>query len=543
MDAEYLPSFEFEGNLQEISFPVLIAHLLDERLSGMLHIEAEGNAHWIYFEEGFPAGVHAPLSQDFLGAVLMEMGLLDDAGFNESLMIMAKTKQLQGEILLKTGKISEEQLEHALSLQLARKLAKMFSIKAGEYNFIEDEELPPPMEPIRVNPYSLILNGIKNCYSTDDLKKGLGALVGKSCRLTSVFHERRDLFDLPVDEMREVALLREFRLPQDFVRRSSLGTTWAMMMLMALLSCGMLELGKTDQAVAFAAAGIQPESAKPPAAKPPEPKPARPPAPRPREAKPQKAAQPATTVKAPASKVPRDLSRKILQKHEKIQNANLFEVLEVTLEANTEQIKKSFLALAKTFHPDLVANSGDQEAIERMDEIISRLNEAHEILADSKARAEYETKLAEEGASMGERPREARIHYEKAMVFLKKKEYEHASEAIRWAVELDPDNADYLAYKVWLNFLQCDQKPEDVQGAKNDLLRVAKMNKKSFPTMFFLSRLYKKLDSRDDYEKCLLMANRLNPRNVEVTRELRLLQSRKKKEAKRGSFLGIKFRK
>ena len=538
MDAEYLPSFEFEGNLQKISLPVLIAHILDERLSGMLHIEAEGNTHWIYFEEGFPAGVHAPLSQDFLGSVLMEMGLLDDAGFNESLMIMAKTKQLQGEILLKTNKISEEQLEHALSLQLGRKLAKMFSVKGGDYQFTEDEELPPPMEPIRVNPYSLILNGIKNCYSTDDLKKGLGTLVGKSCKLTSLFSERRDLFELPADEMKEVALLSELRLPQDFVRHSSLGTTWAMMMLMALLSCGMLELGDPDQAVAFAAAGMKPPAAKPPAAKPPAAKP-----PKPATVRPQKAAKPAAAAKAQASKVPRDLAKKILQKHKNIQDANLFEVLEVTLEADIEKIKKSFLALAKNFHPDLVANSGDQETIDRMDEIFSRLNEAHEILAVSKTRAEYETKLAEEGASMGERPREARIHYEKAMVYLKKKKHANASEAIRWAVELDPKNADYLAYKVWLNFLQCDQNPEDVERAKNDLLQVARLNKKSFPTMRFLSQLYKKLDKRDDYEKCLLMANRLNPRDVEVTRELRLLQNRKKKEAKRGTFLGIKFRK
>jgi tetratricopeptide (TPR) repeat protein len=534
MDADYLPSFEFEGNLREISLPVLIAHLLDEKLTGMLHIEAEGNAHWIYFEEGFPAGVHAPLSQDFLGSVLMEMGLLDDAGFNESLMIMAKTKQLQGEILLKTGRISEEQLDHALSLQLGRKLAKMFSLKAGEYHFAEDEELPPPMEPIRVNPYSLILNGIKNCYSTDDLKKGLGPLVGKSCRLTSVFSERKDLFDLPADEMKEVEILTEFRLPQEFVRRSNLGTTWAMMTLMALLCCGMLELGKPEQAVGIAAASAKPPE--PAAARPQEAaRPAAPPRQKPREAPPQQ--------QAAASKVPRELAAKIQEKHQKIQNVDLFDVLEVSASADTEQIKKAFLKLAKTFHPDLVTNSGDKETIERMDEIFTRLNEAHEILTDSKRRMEYESALAAEGKSTGARPKEAKIHYEKAIVFFKKKDYQHAAEAIRWAAEMDPNNADYLAYQVWINYKRCEQNEENTQKAKNDLLRVVKLNKKSFSAIRFLSRLYQKMGNQDDYEKCLMMANRLNPRDVEVTRELRLLQARKKKEAKRGTFLGLKFKK
>jgi len=528
MDVEYLPAFEFEGNLQTIPLPVLIAHILDEKLTGMLHIESEGNAHWIYFEDGFPAGIHAPLSQDFLGSVLMEMGILDDAGFNESLMIMAKTKQLQGEILLKTGKITEEQLEHALSLQLARKLAKTFSLKAGKYHFNEDEELPPPMEPIRVNPYSLILNGIKNCYSTDDLKRGLGPLVGKSCKLTPEFGKWKALFELPPDEMKEVALLSEFRLPQEFVRRSSLGTTWAMMMLMALLSCGMLELGPADKAVAFAAVTVKPPAAKPQA---PKAKPAPEPAPRP------------AAKKAAASKVPRDLARKIEAKFQKIQNVNLFEVLEVSPKADTEEIKKSFLKLAKIFHPDLVANSGDQTTIDQMDDIFARLNEAREILTDSKRRMEYESALDEQGEPTGARPKDAKIHYEKAMVFYKKKDWDNAAESIRWASELDPKNADYLAYQVWINYQKCEQNEEDTKRAKSDLYQIVRMNKNSFPAIRFLSIMYKKLGDMQDYEKCLLMASRLNPRDVEVARELRLHQTRKKKEAKRGKFLGIKFRK
>jgi tetratricopeptide (TPR) repeat protein len=567
MDAEYLPTFEFEGNLQKISLPMLIAHILDERLTGMLHIEAEETTQWIYFEDGFPAGVHAPHSQDFLGSVLLEMGILDDAGFNESLMIIAQTKQLQGEILLKTGKITEEQLEHALSLQLARKLAKMFTLKTGDYRFVEDEDLPSPMEPIRINPYSLILNGIKNCYSTDDLKKGLGSLVGKSCKLTSEFHERRDLFELPVDEMNEVALLREFHLPQDFVRRSDQGTTWAMMMLMALQSCGMLELGRPDQAIEFAAASVKPpepaSGAHPGAAHKPREQsgtrgePAQRPAPIPAAARPQKAARPATPPKSKprkaaarpspqktaGSKVPRDLTKKIQEKHRNIQSVNLFEVLEVSAKASTEQIKRSFLKLAKTFHPDLVASSGDKAIIDRMDEIFARLNEAHEILTDPKRRMEYERALAAENRPTGARPQEARIHYEKTLVFYKKKDYHNAAKTIQRATELDPENADYLAYQAWIDFQKCEQNEANTRKTKSDLYQIVRMNKKSFPAVRFLSLLYNKLGDMDDYEKCLLMASRLNSKDIEVTRELRLLQTRKKKAAKHGRFLGIKFKK
>ena len=156
---------------------------------------------------------------------------------------------------------------------------------------------------------------------------------------------------------------------------------------------------------------------------------------------------------------------------------------------------------------------------------------------------EYESALAEEGKPTGARPQEAKIHYEKAIVFYKKKDYANAAESIRWAAEMDPKNADYLAYQVWINYQKCEQNEEDTKKAKSDLYQIVRMNKNSFPAVRFLSVMYKKLGDMDDYEKCLLMASRLNPRDVEVTRELRLHQTRKKKEAKKGKFLGIKFRK
>lgn len=61
-----------------------------------------------------------------------------------------------------------------------------------------------------------------------------------------------------------------------------------------------------------------------------------------------------------------------------------YETLGVSKEASTEEIKKAYKKLAKKYHPDL--HKGNSEKEEKFKEI----NEAHKVLSDSKARANYD---------------------------------------------------------------------------------------------------------------------------------------------------------
>lgn len=508
-----MPEFPHKGTLRERPLPVLLAQILEARLSGMLRIESEGLHCWIYFDEGFPACVHNPRSQDFLGSVLRELGFIDDNTYNSSLAIMAKTRNLHGQILLSMEAIDQQKLDRGLSLQLARKISRLFALRAGQFRFTEDEGLPPPHVIIRINSYALIYNAIRNTYNLEELDRGLQPIWKQAVRVSRRFVERGALFEFPPEDLEDARILEEYRLPEDFTGNARSGPTAAKMLLFALHTCGMLEIDMPSLA--------QPINglAAPPLAE-------------------------AVKEAAPPSEAPPldAFAQKISDKFEQVRTGHPWEILEVPPNADQERLKKAFLTLVKTYHPDRLANSGDEALRHRLDIIVSRINDAHRLMMDPEARRQYEQNRGTEGGAgpTKGRPEEARNHFQKAMVFFKKKEFDRAAELLRWAVEGDPNNGDYQAWRIWID-LQRRGPAEALTSVKTDLSAVWKAFPKSFWAARFLSQVLFQIGELENYERILEAALKLNPNDIECTRELRLLKMRQKK-GERG-FLGIRKKK
>lgn len=505
----HLPEFKSEGRLESHRLPVLLAQILERNLSGTLHIESGESKTWVWFDQGFPAGVNIPNSEVYLGMVMREIGLIDDDTFNESLMIMAKTNKLRGQVLMEMGKINQEQLAQALSVQLMRKLTELFNIHQGSYSFAEGETMPGRMQPFRIHPYPVIYNGIKNCYQTEELEIILGDLLsGKSCRVSEQFAESQGLLELPSDEQADIGLLGEYRLPEDFVQEAESGTTSAMMLLLVLHCCGMLEIGDASSA----------EKVVPPQPEPPPPKP------------------------APAPKIPENLKKRLKEKVEQIKAEDLLGLLEVPADAGVEQVKRAYLKMTKEFHPDRLPSSADADIREVMGFVFSKLSEALKTLSDPDRRKAFVRTAAKQAGVAGPAdPEGALLEYEKARVFINKKDHPKAVMHLKEAHELDPKNAEYLARFLWFGYLAAEEPKQDkLHEIRLKLEEKYRTTPGNFYVNRYLATICRLLEEGDKYELHLAKANSIRPTDIETARELRLFNTRKGKASKRRSLFGRK---
>lgn len=118
-----------------------------KRFTGTLVLRAGDEAGPLAGESrfAFVAGAlaQARLAQplDTLGFVLHEQGTITSAQLDASLARLAKGEGLQGEILIATGACTRAAVVHALREQLRRKLLRFFSVAYGQYEVHAERDL------------------------------------------------------------------------------------------------------------------------------------------------------------------------------------------------------------------------------------------------------------------------------------------------------------------------------------------------------------------------------------------------------------------
>jgi curved DNA-binding protein CbpA len=96
-----------------------------------------------------------------------------------------------------------------------------------------------------------------------------------------------------------------------------------------------------------------------------------------------------------------DLQVRILEINAQLSELDHFQLLGVKMTADRSAVKRAYFSMIGVFHPDTYFGKRLGEFTKRMEKIFQRLTEAHDILTDPKARAEYEGYLAALGRTRG----------------------------------------------------------------------------------------------------------------------------------------------
>ena len=237
---------------------------------------------------------------------------------------------------------------------------------------------------------------------------------------------------------------------------------------------------------------------------------------------------------------------------------NYFEMLGAKESADSGEIRKKYVTLAKKWHPDrLPPELSDLRPW--VDEIFHLYTVASDTLGDAKKRAEYQRTVMQGGGTPESERKlnvmvEAAINFQKVDVLVKRRRYDEALQICDAAMAVVRKEADYPAMKAWILLLRDGTDDDAVADEIRSLLRKTfSINTDHVHGHFVRAHFLKRQGDHEKALKHFKKVAKLDPRNLEALREVRVGNMRKSRgrssappprgDSKRPSIFGKFFKK
>ena len=151
-----------KGSLKEASLPDVIQLLFLGRRTGCLALADRHNFGTIYFDEGNIVYAAIVNRRDRLGDILMRSGRITAEQLHGAVDRQGgEREQKLGEILVQEGAISREELQRYIRVQIEEAVYYLFTWNSGTFNF--EAGVRPEREDflVRINPEYLLLEGAR----------------------------------------------------------------------------------------------------------------------------------------------------------------------------------------------------------------------------------------------------------------------------------------------------------------------------------------------------------------------------------------------
>ena len=150
-----------KGSLKEASLPDVLQLLALGQKSGCLSIADRSNFGYIYFDRGRISYASIVNRRDRLGDILVKHGLVSQEQLEAAVhkQTQDRTKKL-GEILVQQGVLTRDDLERYMRMQIEESVFYLFTWTQGTFNF-EADVRPEQDFLVSINPESLLLEGAR----------------------------------------------------------------------------------------------------------------------------------------------------------------------------------------------------------------------------------------------------------------------------------------------------------------------------------------------------------------------------------------------
>jgi tetratricopeptide (TPR) repeat protein len=439
------------GDFADVSFPKLLLDLCRARYSGALDLTRGKTSKRIVFQQGAPVLSESNLASETLGMQLMDQESLTRLDLERVSAYMEREQCKEGVALLALKFLEPKELFLALKEQMRRRILETFAWSGGAYRLESVDDLEREVQPLRSDPLALVMEGLLNHWTPDQL---LGDLTDKIER----FPQRTKAYDEVQRRLchrKEISSLMD-RIDGNTTLGAAIGSQFNSAETLAAI--WMLTQGRY---VRYSETALleQTESED-----------------EPRETEIEIEVVRPTQVSAdrlrnPASPSPASQSTgaengnpaeamraDVLKRLEEFEDSSFYALLGVSETATDGEIRKAYFAAAKRFHPDALTQLGlsDIDIKEQAAAVFARIAEANDVLRDSKRRAEYDARdqNSDESAIDTHALAQAETFYRKSEILVRMGDFRGALEYLEPAVELWPDECEYQSALGWALYKQ-----------------------------------------------------------------------------------------
>ena len=130
------------GEMGDTPLGGLLFSVHQKQLSGSIVLaETPERLHCVSFRNGYPCKVRPADSEEMTGELLVELGAIEALQLKQVLEHASASGVLTGVAALQLGYAQPQDVTAALTLQVTRRVASLFSVATGTYGFYAEDFL------------------------------------------------------------------------------------------------------------------------------------------------------------------------------------------------------------------------------------------------------------------------------------------------------------------------------------------------------------------------------------------------------------------
>ncbi len=366
-------------------------------LDGQINFRRGNIQKYLFFKGGKLIYAKTNQSQELLGEVLFRIGKLSKENYSKIDKYIEPKKSI-GEILVSHDLISKQDLMEGLRYQMREITLNLFPIFDGNFDFKEKDKYEKEEFEVEIDIPSLIEDGIRRMKYDEKVRDLMKDKVFR--------HKSKKLILRLTEEEKDVLNAVDGNNLSDVIFKSSNMTPASFWKSIYLLYClDFIETGERQKQEI----------------------------PNKEEEISEKAGEQAIGIK------------NVLKLYAGIDSMDYYQVLDISKEASTIEIKKAYFNAARKYHPDLFSRDLPKEIREKIDDVFDKVTKCYHTLIDPDKRRKYD----EEGAKEEEKEKEeapakkAEMRFRQGKKLYDQGQYERAIAYLQAAVRLDKDKSGY----------------------------------------------------------------------------------------------------